>query len=93
MQGIQFFEYKTLKNTLDKLQETLASRLLEEQRDAVVEYDEKLTEIYGNYRLALEDVAQFIKQFEDHKLSIRRLAASHKQHTKTLIKKQESALR
>ncbi len=93
MQGIQFFEYKNLKNALDKLQNTEEGNLPAQQPDAVIEYDEKLNEIYGNYRLALQEVALVIKQFEEHKLSIRRLVASHKQHTKTLIKKQESALR
>lgn len=87
MQGIQFYEFRTLKDSLDKLKETGFDNLPKEHVEMIVEYESKLNMIYTDYRLRLQEVATVIRQFEEHKLSIRRLMSQHKHRQRALNKK------
>ncbi len=87
MQGIQLFEYKSLKESLHKLQESEIFLSGTEHAHIIAEHEKKLQEIYSNYRLALDRVSEFINQFDEHKLSIRRLKVQYKKHNGKVLKR------
>ena len=79
MQGIQFFEYKNLLESLRKLEEAEINPSAEMPSQQVLEQEAKLKNIYVEYREAIDRVANCIRQFEEHKLQIRRFVKHHKQ--------------
>lgn len=50
----------------------------------IVEHDNKLAEIYENYKTAMFQVEILIKEFDEHKKSVRRLIMEHKRCKKLL---------
>ncbi|MBP9099087.1 MAG: hypothetical protein KBF74_09750 [Ferruginibacter sp.] len=87
MQGIQFFEYKYLLDNLQKLKEEEHIAFSDEHNNQVMESEKKLKHIYEEYRLSLVHIADIIRQFEEHKLSVRRLVNYHKSYRKLLAGK------
>jgi len=84
MQGIQLFEYKSLQEYLQRIRQDELCTMPCEHTEQVAAYEEKLNEIYSNYQMAWEQVSVTIRQFEEHKLSIRRLLSQHKSCRKSL---------
>lgn len=87
MQAIQLFHYKAFLNYLHKLRQAESSELSCEHMNMITQHEEKLKAIYDNYQAALEQVSDIIRQFDDHKQSIRRLMILHKQQRKHFKKK------
>lgn len=88
MQGILLFHYKTLQEYLNKLQEEEVYNLPCEHEGQILQHEQKLKEIYINYQEALIQVSVILKEFEEHKQSIRRLMYNHKQCRKQTRKKE-----
>ncbi len=87
MQGIQFFEYKTLLESLDRLKKTDTADMPEKQVAEVQAIEMKLREIYANYRLSIEQIADFVDQFEKHKHAVRKLLKVNRHHLKYTAKR------
>lgn len=88
MQGILLFHYKTLEDYLNKLQQAEVYNLPCEHEKLILEHEERLKEIYINYQEALKQVSIILKEFEEHKQSIRSLMYHHKQCRKQTKKKE-----
>jgi uncharacterized protein YlaN (UPF0358 family) len=86
MQGILRSHYKLVKEYLDKLQEENATNPFCPYYETILQHKEKLTEIYENYREAFEQMALIINQFEEHKLSVKRLLILQKKKKKQTLK-------
>lgn len=78
MQGIQLFEYKSLLESLNKVRDAHTLTPDEAPTQLVTEQEAKLKEIYAEYRQAKELLANCIRQFEEHKLKVRRFVKNHK---------------
>jgi len=92
MQGIQLFEYKALMDYLQRLQEDAPVQEHSvdcEHCNALVAHEEKLKAIYLNYKTAKNDVANIIREFEEHKMAIRRLVAYRKHANRPLSKEKK----
>lgn len=87
MQGIKFFEYKYLLDNLNRLKEDNTSLFPEGHGEQILHSEEKLLKIYEDYRISLVRVAEIIKQFDDHKMAIRKLVSRHKNCKKFLTGK------
>ncbi len=83
MQGIQFFEYKSLLESLNKVRNAHTLTPDEAPTQLVAEQEAKLKEIYAEYRQAKEVLANCIRQFEEQKLLVRRFVKQRKQAPKT----------
>ena len=90
MQGIQLFEYKSLLESLNKLKQVDIFTLPEEEADSVLTQEKKLHDIYKNYQLSLQQVSDHIRQFEEHKNSIRRLMKNNRHYLKEPRNKETS---
>jgi hypothetical protein len=77
MRGIQLFHYKYLLDHLRKLQQVETFELPCEHANMIIQQEEKLKDIYNNYQLAIENVSFIIKQFEEHKRSIKKVMVHH----------------
>ncbi len=92
MQGILRSHYKLVEDYLNKL---LAENVLNVpcpyHHESIVEHKHKLNEIYNNYQETLSQMAEIIKQFEDHKQAVRRLIILQKKKKKETLKLQSSA--
>jgi uncharacterized protein (DUF927 family) len=73
MRGILYSHYKLVEEYLNKLQqENLANPFCVDD-ELILQHKEKLSEIYKNYRGAFEQMSLLIKEFEEHRESVRRL--------------------
>ncbi len=92
MQGILRSHYKLVENYLNKL---LAENALHVpctyHYESILEHKEKLKDIYENYQKSLSQMAELIKQFDDHKQSVRRLIILQKKKKKETLKLQTSS--
>ena len=87
MQGIKFFEYKYLLDNLKKIKEENTSLFPEGHEEQILLSEEKLVKIYEDYRMSLIKVAEIIRQFDEHKVTIRKLVSRHKNCKKFLTGK------
>ena len=78
MQGILLSHFKQVKKYLYELKQVELFDLPCNHLDDIVEHEHKLAEIYQNYKTALVNVETFIKEFDVHKKSVRRLIIEHK---------------
>ncbi len=78
MQGILLSDFKQVKKYLFELQQVELFELPCNHLDDILEHENKLANIYENYKTALLNVETLIKDFEDHKKSVRRLIVDHK---------------
>lgn len=92
MQGILRSHYKLIEDYINKL---LAENVLDVpcpyQYESILAHKEKLNEIYDNYQETLSQMSTLIKQFEEHKQSVRRLIILQKKKKKELLKSQSQA--
>ncbi|MBC7937948.1 MAG: hypothetical protein H7Y86_21585 [Rhizobacter sp.] len=91
MQGIRSTEVKILLESLNILRQAGMLNLPEDQFETVIKTENELKEIYANYKISLQQVSENIRQFENHKLSIRRLMRINRHHLKDLKNKQSPA--
>ena len=87
MQAIQLFEYKYLQENLQKIQQEDLYDLPCEHSEMILQYQDKLKEIYEQYQLALEQVSAVIDMYNKQKLATRRLISHHRSCKKVLSKK------
>ncbi len=87
MQGIKFFEYKYLLDNLKRIKEDNISLFPEGHEEQIFRSEEMLIKIYEDYRKTLIRVAEITKQFDEHKLTIRKLVSRHKNCKKFLTDK------
>ena len=88
MQGIQLYQYKLLQESLKRLK--TEPGYFNEQcptLDTIKQHEEKLNNIYMEYQASLENLSGIIKQFDQHKQSIRRVISLHKKCRKNSGKK------
>ena len=85
MQGILMSHFNQVKKYLFELQQVELFELPCNHLADIVEHENKLSEIYKNYKEALLHVETLIKDFDDHKKSVRRLIIEHKR-CKKLVK-------
>jgi len=90
MQGIQLFEYKSLLESLNKLKQVDIFNLPGEEADSVLNEEKKLHDIYKNYQLSMQQVSEYIRQFEEHKNAIRRLMKNNRHYLKEPRRKETS---
>jgi hypothetical protein len=91
MQGILRSHYKLVENYLNKLLDENALIITCPQHyESILEHKEKLSDIYENYQKALSQMAELIKQFDDHKQSVRKLIILQKKKKKETLKLQVS---
>ncbi len=86
MQGIRTAEFKILLDSLSNLRQVGTPVLPEDQFETVVEKEKELKEIYANYKTSLQQVSENIRQFENHKHSIRRLMKKSRHYLKDFKK-------
>lgn len=85
MQGILLSHFNQVKKYLYDLQQIELFDLPCNHLTAIVEHEQRLVEIYENYKTALFQVESLIKEFDGHKKSVRRLIIHHKRCKKLLI--------
>ena len=76
--------FKQVKKYLFELQQVELFELPCNHLVDIVEHEKKLAEIYENYKTALLNVEALIKEFNDHKKSVRRLIIDHKRCKKLI---------
>jgi hypothetical protein len=86
MQGILRTHYKLVEQYLNKLQEESVVNPLCTYGESILQHKNKLNEIYENYREAFEQMSMIIKQFEEHKQSVKRLVVLQKKKKKEMTK-------
>ena len=80
MRGIQFFQYKSLQESLHKLKEDKKDAPLPViYLDTIVHHEKKLSQIYSEYQKAFENISYIISQFEKQKSAVHRLYRMHQQ--------------
>ncbi|MFT3981994.1 MAG: hypothetical protein QM687_16120 [Ferruginibacter sp.] len=82
MQGIPFSEVEKLLNLLRSLKNKELFQLSEDQLMRVMQNEQQLHELYNAYQLSLKQVFEKVRQFEHHKLVIRKLAKEKRQQLK-----------
>lgn len=88
MNAIQRYHYDRLQDYLRHLQrESEILQLPVEHVKEIIEIEERLKQLYGNYQSSLLRVAELIKQYEQEHRSVKRLMSSHKNHRKNNQKK------
>lgn len=90
MQGISLADFKKLLASLNNLSQIEMMDFTEDHFKKVIEKEKRLKEIYANYQLSLQLVSENIRQFEDHKLAIRKLMKESRLYLKN--KKKAKAL-
>lgn len=85
MQGILLSHFNQVKKYLNDLQQIELFDLPCNHLTAIIEHEQKLVEIYENYKTALSQVETLIKEFDGHKKSVRRLIIHHKRCRKLII--------
>lgn len=78
MQGILLSHFNQVKKYLHDLQQEEFFELPCTHAASIAAHEAKLREIYENYKTALSQVELLIKDFDQHKKSVRRLIISHK---------------
>lgn len=79
MQGVQRFEYKALREQLEKMRKIASTEGIGNHMESINEHETKLIEIYNEYLNTMNNIAAVVKKFEQHKMAIRRLTIVHKQ--------------
>ena len=88
MNAIQRYHYDRLQDYLKHLQkESEIFQLPVEHIIEIMEMEERLKQLYGNYQSSLLQVAELIKQYEREHRSVKRLMSSHKNYCKKNCKK------
>lgn len=70
--------FKQVKKYLYDLQQIELFELPCNHLTTIVEHEKKLSEIHENYKTALFKVETLIKEFDEHKKSVRRLIIEHR---------------
>lgn len=78
MQGILMSHFNQVKKYLYDLRQLEQFKLPCNHLTVIVDHEIKLAEIYENYKTALFQVEILIKEFDEHKKSVRRLIMEHK---------------
>ncbi len=86
MQGILRSHYKTVEEYLNKLQEENLANQYCPYYETIFQHKEKLYDIYKNYRETFEQMTMIVKQFEEHKQSVKRLIIMQKNKKKEMLK-------
>jgi hypothetical protein len=86
MQGILHSQYKLVEEYINKLQEENLTNSYCPYYESIYKHKETLSEIYKNYREAFEQMTIIVKQFEEHKQSIKRLIILQKKEKKEVLK-------
>jgi LPS O-antigen subunit length determinant protein (WzzB/FepE family) len=86
MQGILRSHYKTVEEYLNKLQEENLANQYCPYYETIFEHKAKLYDIYKNYRETFEQMTMIVKQFEEHKQSVKRLIIMQKNKKKEMQK-------
>ncbi len=87
MQGIPFYQFKSLLGCLDRIGEQSALLQLPAEHTANIdEHKEKLKEVYASYEMSVKKLACILEQYKEQQQAIRRLIVQHKR-TKNQLKK------
>ena len=86
MQGILRSHYKTVEEYINKLHEENVTYQYCPYYETIFQHREKLYDIYKNYRETFEQMTIIIKQFEEHKQSVKRLVIMQKNKKKEILK-------
>jgi hypothetical protein len=78
MQGILMSHFKQVKKYLYDLKQVELFDLPCNHLNDVLQHEQRLAEIYENYKTALLNVETLIEEFDVHKKSVRRLIIEHK---------------
>lgn len=78
MQGILSSHFKQVKKYLLDLQQVEVLKSSCNHNALIEEHENRLSEIYDNYKKALSNIEIHIKEFDAHKKSVRRLIVEHK---------------
>jgi vacuolar-type H+-ATPase catalytic subunit A/Vma1 len=86
MHGILHSHYKLVEEYINKLQEENLTNSYCPYYENILQHKQTLSEIYKNYRETFEHMSIIIKQFEEHKQSIKRLIILQKKKKKEMLK-------
>ena len=86
MQGILRSHYKTVEEYINKLHKENVTYQYCPYYETIFQHREKLYDIYKNYRETFEQMTIIIRQFEEHKQSVKRLIILQKNKKKEMLK-------
>lgn len=92
MKGIQFYQFKMLLKSLENLTEEEKFYTPCIHSDLIADHKEKLKTIYRAYREKFEEISILTRQFDEHRLSIQRLASLHNQCKRNTPKRKHRKL-
>lgn len=93
MQGILRSNYKLVEEYINKLQAENLTNQYCPYYETIFQHKETLYDIYKNYRETFEQMTMIVKQFEEHKQSVKRLIIMQKNKKKEMLKVSSTSIK
>ncbi len=89
MKGILYSQYKSVEEYINKLHVENVSNTIIASNETLLQHKEKLKNIYESYKSTFDEITSLVKEFEAHKLAVRKLLIMQ---NKKNLKKQKTLL-